>query len=172
VSQMQVNTRWWQVLAFAVTLAALVMAPTAAADKPTRVVYPSPADFVIDDECTFPVLVHTPPGTEVYTFFDQKHGSIFKIFGAGGGKQTLTNMNTGASVTVTEAGSLNITNRSDGSGFFHETGRSLSVVGSPLTGEPGIFVQNGDFLATWDAAGETSFKLTGSLVDLCSELAP
>jgi hypothetical protein len=52
------------------------------------------------------------------------------------------------------------------------TGQGPWPTGNPVTGEPGIWYQNGRVSATLDAEGNaTSVHSSGTLVDLCPQLA-
>ena len=90
-----------------------------------------------------------------------------------GNKATLTNLDTGKSITIPITGSASVRLQSDGSVFSMATGHGLFAP-NPVTGEPGIWYLSGRGTATIDAAGNlTSFPAaTGKLVNLCARLAP
>lgn len=69
------------------------------------------------------------------------------------------------------AGSFQLRVEADGTGSAMVTGQG-AWLGNPVTGEPGIWHQNGRVSATLDAGGNaTSTKSTGVLVNLCTQLA-
>jgi hypothetical protein len=152
---------------------ALAVAPAATANKPTREVIPAPGDRVITDQCAFPVLGHIE-GSEIDTTFTDRAGNPVKLLGVfPGNTLTLTNVDTGKSITLGATGSFQLRVKPDGSGSAMVTGLGAWPDGNPITGEPGIWYQNGRVSATFDAEGNTtSMKSTGKLVDLCNRLAP
>jgi hypothetical protein len=159
------------VLAVTAALVALVVAPTATANKPMREIIPAPDERLITDQCAFPVLGHIE-GSEIDTTFTDKAGNPVKLIGVfPGNTLTLTNLDTGKSITVGATGSFQLRANPDGSGSGMVTGQGVWL-SNPVTGEPGIWFQNGRVTATLDAEGNTtSVKSTGKLVDLCPQLA-
>ena len=152
-------------------LAALAVAPAAIADKPDRPPpVPAPDDLVITDQCAFPVLAHIEGGEIVTTFFD-KAGNIVKLHGAFPGQSlTVTNLDTGKSITVVNAGSFQARAERDGSVRVSITGHG--PIPNFITGESGLWYLNGgQVLLTFDADGNlTSARSTGNLVNLCARL--
>jgi hypothetical protein len=159
------------VLAVSAVLVALVVAPTATANKPMREIIPAPDDRLITDQCPFPVLAHIE-GSEIDTTFTDKAGTPVKLIGVfPGNTLTLTNIDTRRSITVGATGSFQLRLNPDGSGAAMVTGQG-AWLSNPVTGEPGIWHQSGRVAATLDAEGNaTSVKSTGKLVDLCPHLA-
>jgi hypothetical protein len=159
------------VLAVSAALVALVVAPTAAANKPMREIIPAPDDRLITHQCPFPVLGHIE-GSEIDTTFTDRAGTPVKLIGVfPGNTLTLTNLDTRTSVTVGATGSFQLRLNPDGSGAAMVTGQGVWL-SNPVTGEPGIWHQSGRVSATLDAEGNaTSVKSTGRLVDLCPQLA-
>jgi hypothetical protein len=153
-------------------LVALALVPAAAANKPTREIIPAPDDRVITDQCTFPVLGHIE-GSEINTTFTDKAGNPVKLLGVfPGNTLTLTNLDTGKSITLGATGSFQLRVKPDGSGSAMVTGLGAWPDGNPVTGEPGIWYQSGRVSATFDAEGNTtSINSTGKLVNLCDRLA-
>jgi hypothetical protein len=151
---------------------ALAVAPAANANKPTREIIPAPADRTITGQCAFPVLGHIE-GYEIDTTFTDRAGNPVKLLGVfPGNTLTLTNIDTGKSITLGATGSFQLRVKPDGSGSVMVTGLGAWPDGNPITGEPGIWYQNGRVSATFDAEGNmTSMKSTGKLVDLCPRLA-
>jgi hypothetical protein len=85
-------------------------------------------------------------------------------------KNTLTNLDTGTSITVNVSGPAMITEGADGS--FTLVGTGLWGWGNnPETGEPGQFLTAGRFVFSIDAAGNESFQIVGQITDLCPQLA-
>jgi hypothetical protein len=155
----------------ALALVALALVPAAAANKPIREVIPAPDDRVIDDQCTFPVLGHIE-GSEINTTFTDRAGNRVKQFGHfPGNTLTLTNLDTGKSITRGTTGSFQLRAERDGSATGMVTDHGVWL-GHPVTGDPGLWYQTGRVSATLDANGNTSSsKATGTLIDLCLELA-
>jgi hypothetical protein len=150
---------------------ALVVAPTATADKPAREIVPAPGDVTITGQCAFPVLGHIEGGEIATTFFD-KAGNPVKLIGVFPGQTlTLTNLDTGKSITVSDAGSFHATAAPDGSLKVSITGHG--PIPNEVTGEPGIwYLDGGHILVALDAEGNlTSVEVRGNLINLCSQLA-
>ena len=152
-------------------LVALAIVPAAAADKPIRELNPSQDDVVIADQCAFPVFAHIDGG-EIVTNFTDKAGNLVKqivVFPAN--TQTLTNLDSGKSITVSATGSFQGRAHADGSVSFKITGHG-TFPSHPITGEPGIWYLSGRLFATFDAGGNlVSTGSNGTLVDLCPRLA-
>jgi hypothetical protein len=159
-------------LLLSTVLLALALVPAAAANRPMREIIPAPDDRVITDQCAFPVLGHIE-GSEIDTTFFDRAGNPVKLLGVfPGNTLTLTNLDTGRSITVGATGSFQLRVERDGSGSAMVTGQGAWPDGNPITGEPGIWYQSGRVSATFDAEGNTtSINSTGILVDLCAELA-
>jgi len=153
-------------------LVALAVVPAATANKPTREIIPAPEDRVITGQCTFPVLGHIE-GSEIDTTFYDRAGNPVKLIAVfPGNTLTLTNLDTGNSITLGATGSFHLRVEADGSGTGMVTGQGAWPDGNPLTGEPGIWYQSGRVSATFDAGGNTtSIRNAGTLVNLCTELA-
>ena len=132
-------------------LIVLAVAPAASAKKPAREINPGQDDVVIADQCAFPVLAHVE-GREIITTFTDNAGNPVKQIGIfPGNTLTLTNLDTGKSVTVVSTGPF---------------------LPNPITGEPGIWYLSGRARATLDARGNvTSAHVSGKLVDLCIQLS-
>jgi hypothetical protein len=154
-----------------IVLIALAVAPAATADKPIREVIPAPEDRLITDQCAFPVLGHIE-GKEIDTTFTDKAGNPVKLIGVfPGNTLTLTNLDTGTSITVSATGSFQLRLNPDGSAAGKVTGHG-AWLSNPVTGEPGIWYQSGQVTATIDEEGNTtSVSNAGTLVDLCPRLA-
>lgn len=152
-------------------LVALALVPVAGANKPAREIIPAPDDMVIEGQCAFPVVGHID-GYEIDTTFFDNAGNPFRLRGAfPANRSTFTNLDTGKSITVGSTGSFHRTFAPDGTSFAMVTGEG-AWLGNPVTGEPGIWFQRGRVSATLDADGNpTSVNATGTLVNLCSELA-
>jgi hypothetical protein len=153
-------------------IVAVAGAPTATADKPFREVTSSFQDFVITDECAFPVLYHQLSGTAIVTIRSPRAGGFDYRLVAPDGKASLTNIETGISITVQGGGQASLEVNPDGSGEYKQTGVSGWNFGDPITGTPGIFQGDGLYRVTFDASGnETSLTLTGHMTDVCAQLA-
>lgn len=150
---------------------ALGIAPIAAADKPVREIVPAPGDVTITDQCAFPVLGHIEGGEIDTTFFDKAGNPVKQIGVFPGQTLTLTNLDTGKSITVTDAGSFHATAAPDGSLKVSITGHG--PIPNEVTGEPGIwYLDGGHIVVALDADGNlTSLEVRGNLVNLCGRLA-
>ena len=159
-------------LLLSTVLVALAVVPAATANKPIREIIPAPDDMVINGQCTFPVLGHIE-GSEIDTTFTDREGNPVKLLGVfPGNTLTLTNLNTGKSITLGATGSFQLRVEPDGSGSAMVTGQGAWPDGNPITGEPGIWYQSGRVSITFDAQGNTtSLRSTGTLVNLCTQLA-
>jgi hypothetical protein len=159
----------------AAVLVALAVVPAATANNPTwvptRDIIQTQDDVLITDQCAFPVLAHFD-GPEIHTTFTDKEGNVLKLLGVFPGHTlTLTNFATGRSITLGATGSFHLELEPDGSGSAMVTGQG-AWPGNPVTEEPGIWYQSGRVSTSWDAGGNTtSLESTGTLVDLCPELA-
>ena len=158
-------------LALLTVLIALAVAPVATGNKPTREVNPVQEDMVIAGQCAFPVLTHINGG-EIVTNFTDKAGNLVKqivVFPAN--TVTLTNLDSGKSITLVATGSFQGRAHPDGSVSFKITGHG-AFPGNPITGEPGVWYLSGRLFANFDADGNLmSTGSTGNLVDLCPRLA-
>jgi hypothetical protein len=159
-------------LLLSAVLVTLAVVPAATANKPMREVIPAPEDRVITGQCAFPVLGHIE-GSEIDTTFFDRAGDPVKLIGVfPGNTVTLTNLETGTSITLGATGSFQLRVEPDGSGSAMVTGLGAWVDGNPVTGEPGIWYQRGRVSATFDAAGNTtSITSSGTLINLCPQLA-
>jgi hypothetical protein len=158
-------------LLLSIALVALAVVPAATAGKPTREIIPAPDDMVIAEQCAFPVLGHIE-GSEIDTTFTDKAGNPVKLLGVfPGNTLTLTNLDTGKSITVGATGSFQLRVEPNGSASAMVTGQGVWL-GNPISGEPGIWYQSGRVSATFDTDGNTtSIKSTGILVNVCTQLA-
>ena len=154
-----------------VVLSALAVAPAATGVKPTRDVFSGFEDYV-SDECGFPVRIESTGLVIVTTFTDSEGNLVKQSVVLPGGKQVLTNRDTGESITIVITGPAIFHTNPDGSGFFRAVGPWNWTLGHPVTGEPGMFRTTGQVLLAFDAEGNTtSIDLKGSVVDLCDRLA-
>jgi hypothetical protein len=163
-----------------VALALLVALPGGVlAGKPTRVVIPAEdnEDFVLlaGDACAFDVLVHTEGGLAFLNFFDADGNFVRQILTVpgGSGRQTLTNVATGSSVTVNISGPGVFTVNADGTATQQGTGPWTWFGPLPRSTTSGLFLIRGKFVITFDVDGNpTSFTHSGpAIVDLCAQLA-
>ena len=159
-------------LLFTAVFIALAVSPAATANKPVREVIENPPDMVITGQCAFPVLGHIE-GREIDTTFSDRAGNPVKQIGVfPGNTVTLTNLDTNSSVTLPATGSFQLRAEPDGGASAKVTGHGAWPDGNPVTGETGIWYQSGQVHATFDADGNlTSVGNTGTLVNLCSQLA-
>jgi hypothetical protein len=154
-------------------VAALVVAPGAGASKPVRTVNPAPDDTVIAGQCAFPVLAHIE-GREIDTIFTDRADNPVKLIAVfPGNTLTLTNLDTDGSITfLGSTSSFHARAEHDGSEIDMAVGQGWWPFGNPVTGEPGIWYQEGRVSATFDAQGNmTSANSTGRLANLGPLLA-
>ena len=152
-------------------LFALAIASPASASKPVRAVHPSQGDAVITDQCAFPVLGHIDGAEIITTWFDEAGNPVKQIVSFPGNRLTLTNLESGTSITVMATGSSQLRARPDGSTSARSMGHG-PFFPNPITGEPGIWYLSGQGRSTVDPQGNvTSAELAGRLVDLCPQLA-
>jgi hypothetical protein len=156
------------VVVLLVTLAVLMTGPSALADQPFRDRVPVD-DLFTTESCGFPVEVHIT-GFAVIMEWPGEDGS-FRFFAAGPQiKATLTNLDTGETITINIAGPSFVEENPDGSFTFTGTGTWLRLA-HPETHEPGLFWSAGRFGVIVDAEGNETFFERGRLVDLCPRLA-
>jgi hypothetical protein len=146
-----------------VALASLVLIPSALSTAPTIVRTPIDATFADDVDCGFPVQIHIV-GTDLGIFFD---GGEFHAFP--NSRATLTNLDSGTTLTVSIAGPGHIRFGADGSVTLVGTGPTLFFL--LFHGIPGITLLNGRFVQSFDAQGNETFSEVGATRDLCAELA-
>jgi hypothetical protein len=154
------------ILLLSTVLIALAVVPAAIANQPA-----GSDDMLVPDQCAFPVLGHIDGGEINKSFFDKK-GNV-KLLGVFPGQtSTWTNLDTGASVTVSDAGSIHQWFTADGSGEALINGHG--PIPNFITGARGIwYLDGGQIKLTADANGNlTSVDVIGNLVDLCTRLAP
>ena len=144
-------------------LASLVLVPSALSDPPTIQRTPFDATFFDDVDCGFPVQVHIV-GTDLEIISGDR---IFDAFPQS--TATLTNLDTGTSITVSLAGPGRTNIGADGSVTFVGTGPALFFF--LFQGNPAITLLNGRFVLTIDAQGNQTFSSHGATRDLCAELA-
>lgn len=160
-----------KLLFLSTVLLAITVAPPASASKPLREINPGQDDEVITDQCAFPVLGHVD-GIEIITTFTDGAGKPIKqVVTFPGNTLTLTNLDSGTSVTVVATGSSQLRAGPGGSVSARVMGHG-PFFPHPISGEPGIWYLSGQGKATFDSHGNTtSAKLMGKLVDLCAQLA-
>jgi hypothetical protein len=159
-------------LVFSTILVVLAVVPTASAIRPRRDIRPAQEDVLITDQCAFPVLAHFDGPEIETTFFDRERNPVRLLGVFPGLTLTLVNPATGTSITLGATGSFQLRVEADGSGSAMVTGQG-AWPGNPITGEPGIWYQSGRVSTSWDAdENTTSLESSGTLVDLCPQLAP
>ena len=160
-----------KLLFLSTVLLAITVAPPASASKPIREINPGQDDAVITDQCAFPVLGHVD-GIEIITTFTDRAGNPVKqVVTFPGNTLTLTNLDSGTSVTVVATGSSQLRAEPGGSVSARVMGHG-PFFPHPITGEPGIWYLSGQGKATFDSHGNmTSARLMGKLVNLCAQLA-
>jgi hypothetical protein len=152
-------------------LLALAVMPSAFAAKPIREVHPSQEDGIITGQCAFPVLGHIDGPEIVTTFTDAAGNPVKEIVVFPGNRVTLTNLDSGASITIMGTGSSQLRAERDGSLTARAMGHG-PFFPNPITGAPGIWYLSGQGESTFDSQGNvTSATLHGRLVDLCPRLA-
>jgi hypothetical protein len=149
----------------------LTITSPAFANEPIREINPGQDDVVITDQCAFPVLGHID-GIEIITTFTDAVGiPVKQVVVFPGNMMTLTNLESGTSLTILGTGSSQLRAEPDGSTSARAMGHGVFFP-NPLTGESGIWYLSGQGSAIIDAQGNvTSAELAGRLVDLCPQLA-
>jgi hypothetical protein len=158
------------VLLLSTLLIALAVAPVAGANRPTREVIPSPPDQVFND-CGFPVLGHIE-GVEIkMTFTDHAGNPVKQLSIFPNNRLTLTNLDSGTSITVVSNGSFHLRAERDGSVSVDINGHG-PVPADFAGGELGLwYLDGGHASASFDEEGNlTSIGVTGSVVNLCDRL--
>jgi hypothetical protein len=150
-----------------VTLAVLLVAPSAQAAQPTVERFPVNDQFIDDETCGFPVET-TITGSVVAITFEE--GGVLYIEADPRLKLTLTNLDTGETITANISGPVHVFATADGGLAVLETGLWARFE-NPETGEPGLFQSAGLLRVTVDAEGNESFQFVGRVTDLCAELA-
>ena len=144
-------------------LASVVLVPSALSTAPTIQRFPIDATFLDDVDCGFPVQIHIA-GTDLEITSGDR---VFDAFPQS--TATLTNLDTGTSITVSLAGPGRTNIGADGSVTFVGTGPALFFF--LFQGNPAITLLNGRFVLTIDAQGNQTFSSHGATRDLCAELA-
>jgi hypothetical protein len=147
-----------------VALASLALAPSALSNPPTIVRTPIDVTLFDDVDCGFPVQIHLV-GTEL----DVLRGDDRLFAAFPNTRATLTNLDTGRTLTVSTAGPGRITVGADGSITFVGTGPELFFF--LFHGNPGITLLTGRSVDSFDAQGNETFSYVGTTRDLCAELA-
>jgi hypothetical protein len=159
-----------KVLMLAVVIAVLGVTSPASATKPIRETNEQ-GDFVIRNQCAFPVLGHIDGIEIITTFLDRAGDPVKQIVTFPGNRITLTNLRSGGSIDVMGTGSSQVRARADGSLSARAMGHG-PFFPNPLTGAPGIWYLSGQGTTTFDQNGQvTEVALHGRLVDLCPRLA-
>jgi hypothetical protein len=158
-----------RVLILSALFLALAIAPAASAGKPTREIIPAVPDSVLD-LCGFPVLDHEEGYTIVESFTDEEGNLVRQIFTSPGLRETLTNLDTGKTVVLNIEGPGFLDLNPDGSSSFTGTGPYLFLF-DPFKLTPGLFYAAGRFVISFDANGNRSFEIVGTIRDVCAELA-
>ena len=158
----------------AVACLALALAPLTTANnsnKPDRQITSDQGDGLIEGACAFPVFAHVV-GREIDTTFSVRDRTVMKLLGIfPGNTWTLTNLDTGTSITVGNTSSFHQRTAPNGSFSAKVVGRGIWPFENPLTGEPGIWYQQGKVSGSFDRDGNPiSINGTGSLVNLCPQL--
>jgi hypothetical protein len=155
-----------------VLLVAVALAPAASASKPAREVVPAPGEMLITGQCDFPVLGDIEGGEIDTTFFDNAGDPVKKIGVFPGQTLTLTNLDTGKTITVVNAGSTQFRAERDGSVVLAIMGHG-PVPNEVAGGQPGIwYLSGGRVFVALDAEGNpTSITVWGNVVNLCGRLA-
>jgi hypothetical protein len=152
-----------------VVVAFAMMAP-ASATKPIRE-SGTQGDAVIKNQCAFPVLGHIEGVEVIKTFTDAAGNPVKQIVSFPGNRITLTNLDSGTSVTVMATGSSQLRAEADGSTSARAMGHG-PFFPNPITGEPGIWYLSGQGTSSIDPEGNVvSAHLSGRLVDLCPRLS-
>ena len=149
----------------AIAFGSLVFTPSALSDPPTIQTFPIDATSFDTTDCAFPVQIDIV-GTDL-EITSASGDRIFDAFPQS--TATLTNLDTGASVTVSIAGPGHTILGADGSFTLIGTGPALFWLSPRLFHT--ITLLNGRFVLTFDAQGNLTFSHVGQTRDICAELA-
>ena len=153
-----------------VTLAVLLVAPSAQAAQPTVERFPINDQFIDDETCGFPVET-TITGSVVAITFEE--GRVLYIEADPQLKLTLTNLDTGETITANISGPTHVFATADEGLTVLQTGLWARFE-NPETGEQGLFQSAGLLRITVDAEGNVeSVQFVGRVTDLdvCAQLA-
>jgi hypothetical protein len=153
-----------------VTLAALLAAPSAQAAQPTVERFPVNNQGIDDETCGFPVET-TIIGSVVAIRFEE--GRVLYIEADPQLKMTLTNLDTGETITANISGPTHVFATADEGITELQTGLWARFE-NPETGEQGLFQSAGLLRITVDAEGDIeSVQFVGRVTDLdvCAQLA-
>jgi hypothetical protein len=155
----------------AVLLLALIplsAAPRAFADKPMMERILVDDEFVVDDQCAFPVDVHET-GILVLIVSTDENGVVHEFRAFPEGTAVLTNVQSGKSISLNISGPESFT-ITPGFSTLKFKGRTLFWP-NPATGEPGFFLTMGQGVLSIGPGGSSSFDLSGRIEALCPQLA-
>jgi hypothetical protein len=125
-------------------------------------------DTFFAESCGVPVEFHGV-GVSVTIQWVDADGTTRTITAYPQTRLTLTNLDTGTSITLNTSGGARLTEGADGS--FTMVGTGLWEWGiNPRTLAPGEFLTSGRWVFSIDAAGNASFQIVGNITDLCPQL--
>jgi hypothetical protein len=158
--------------AFALAVALAPLAVANNGNKPDRRVNLDQGDGTIVGACAFPVFAHID-GREIDTAFSIQDRTVVRLLGIfPGNSWTLTNLESGTTMTVRSTSSFHELFQPDGTFSIKVVGEGVWPFENPITHEPGIWHQKGQVSGLFDADGNPiSTKNTGSLVNICPQLA-
>jgi hypothetical protein len=152
------------VLAVAGVLAGAAPAP---AQAPVREAFEG-VSVRIDDFCGFPVLAQAEGRVAVIAFLDSDGNLVKTIEPVAGRLQTtLTNLDTGTTLTIHASGPGTLVLTPEGEFVSFTTLGAWFVTQDPTTFERGAFLIQG----RRELSAETGFEFHGRVVDLCAKLA-
>ena len=122
-------------------------------------------DHFVSQSCGFPVQIDAT-GTVVDISYTDALGNFHEFQAGPTAKATLTNLVTGKTIVVNNSGPGDLTLGADG-----HTGLWLWSQLNPATLAPGIFLSQGRFVLSRSASGVRTITLTGTTIDLCTQLA-
>lgn len=153
-------------------LAPLALALPAGAEPPARETDTFEGTHTAVGVCSFPLEVQDS-GAVITTTYSDAQGEVVRIRGVyPGSTATVTNVETGESITAAISGPEFLTFHPDGSITRIGTGSWLWGVRHPTTGERGLFILRGRFVQEITPEGESTFTYRGSSLNLCTELSP
>jgi hypothetical protein len=159
--------RWVSAVAMVVGGVLAGTAPAATAGAPVRQVFAG-VDSRVDHFCGFPVLARAEGRVAVIDFFDANGNLVKSIQPVAGRLQTtVTNLDTGTTITLHASGPGILELSPDGDFVSFTTLGAWFVTQDPTTGERGDFLLQG----RRELNAETGFEFHGRVVDLCAELA-
>ena len=153
----------------AITLAFVALfASSVLAQKPVKEPFDyQPLDFAAGEVCQFPLHI-LGDGRQHALFFPSGRQML-----VGTGAATVTNVATGASITLAQSGRYVESLLADGTFKLETNGQQLFYAFPQDVGGPALTLATGQARMIYDLAADavTSLRLSGRTIDICAALA-